>query len=71
MAETLNQQQVVELLRERQGKKTQREFAEQLGTDETALSAIYAMRRKPSQKILDYLKLRAKRGVTVYERIRK
>ena len=71
MAKTFTQQEVVELLLKRQGRRLQRDFAASLGIHETALSAMYKLRIAPSKGVLKYLGLRAKKAALMYESIPK
>ena len=49
---------VVKILRVRQGTKTQEEFAAQIGISFQLLSNVILMSRAPGKKILSFLKLR-------------
>jgi transcriptional regulator with XRE-family HTH domain len=57
--------QVLELLREKQGELTQKDFAEKLGVSAAYLIDVYRGRRPPGPSILRFLKLE-KRVTTVY-----
>ncbi len=62
---TINQRQLLELLRKRQGKRTAKEFAAEIGVSPQYLSDVYAERREVGPAILDALKIR--KQVVYYE----
>ena len=47
--------QVIEYMRKRQGQRTQREFAEELGVSQQYLCDVYLRRREPGDSILKNL----------------
>jgi transcriptional regulator with XRE-family HTH domain len=66
---TYTQSDVLRLLREKQGKRTLRDFAKVIGVSVAYLSDIFLLRRNPGPAILKYLELRQERivSVTYYE----
>lgn len=54
---SLTQEQVVQMMRKRQGTRTAKEFAEELGISPQYLSDIYGGKREPGPSVLDALKL--------------
>lgn len=54
---TMTKEQVIELLKKRMGKRTQREFAAQIGVREQYLSDVLNGRRDPGPTILAHLEL--------------
>jgi hypothetical protein len=66
----MTQEQVLELLKEKQGDRSLREFALEVGCSAAYLSDVYNGNREPAKKILDYLGLtrtRTVKIVTVYK----
>lgn len=53
----LTPSEVADELKKRQGLRTQTEFADELGISQPFLANIYGQKRKPTQAILDVLKL--------------
>lgn len=62
---SLTQQDVVEILKRKQGKLSLRKFARKLGVSPPFLSDVYLGRRGPGPKILDQLNLQSTRQITV------
>lgn len=56
---------IVRLLMERQGQRSLRAFAEEVGCSPAYLYDIYASRREPGKKVLQYLGFRKTRKVEV------
>jgi hypothetical protein len=56
-AKQLTLEQVVALMKERQGDKPQRVFAQELGITQGYLSDIYRLNRQPGEQILEKLGL--------------
>jgi transcriptional regulator with XRE-family HTH domain len=57
MQKTLTHDELVALLRKKQGKRTQGEFSQELGCTQSHLSEIYSGIRKPNDQILELLGL--------------
>lgn len=53
----LTSSDVIALLRKQQGKRRQKDFAEQIGISPAYLSDVYQGRRDPGPAVLDFLKL--------------
>ena len=53
----MNRKQLIDLMRKRQGKRTAREFAEELGISSQYISDIYSGKRAPGRAVLDKLQL--------------
>jgi transcriptional regulator with XRE-family HTH domain len=64
MAKLLTREKLIALLKRRQGERTQKEFAAELGISEPFLSDIYNGKRDPGEKVLDQLGISS---VTAYE----
>lgn len=60
----MNREQVIALMKSRQGERTAKEFAEELGISTPYLSDVYSGRRDPGESILSRLNLRM---VKMYE----
>jgi hypothetical protein len=55
MARTYSLDEVVEMLKQRQGERSVSAFAGEVGVSDKLLYAIYAGDRNPGQTVLDYL----------------
>ncbi len=53
----MNRKQLLDLMRKRQGNRTAKEFAEELGISQAYLSDIYAAKRDPGPSVLEKLQL--------------
>lgn len=62
----LTVEQVLEILRKRQGERTQREFAAELGITGQYLCDLYLRRRDPGEKVLENLGIVRR---TIYEQV--
>lgn len=51
----MNQEQVIDLMKRRQGQRSAKEFAEELGISPQYLSDIYLSRRDPGPAVLEKL----------------
>ncbi len=54
---SLNKTELLQLMRKKQGSRTAKEYAEELGISAVYLSDIYAGRRDPGPAVLDALQL--------------
>lgn len=55
MAKTYSLDEVVEMLKKRQGERSVVSFAEEVGVSDKFLYAIYAGERTPGKSVLEYL----------------
>ena len=65
MGKKLTTEQVVEMMKRKQGKRSLRSFAKELGVSAPFLCDIYKGRRRPGEKILVHLGLEVTRSVEV------
>jgi hypothetical protein len=63
MAKVLHPAQVVQILREVQGKTTLNRFAKAIGCSEPLLCLVYKGKRNPGPRITEYLGLERRRKV--------
>lgn len=59
----LTRQEVVDMIRERQDEKTQRDFAQEIGIGETYLSDIYSGASRPGKTVLNYFGIVLKKKI--------
>lgn len=63
----MTRQQIIEMLRERQGDRGLREFAREVGCTAANLSGIYLGKWNPGKQVAQYLGFVPERGVTYSE----
>lgn len=65
----MNKDDVIDMLKKKQGEMTQKEFAAEIDCSLSYLIDLYAGRRDPGPKILDFLGIERQRVVT-YEKVK-
>lgn len=68
MKNSFQRDEVIQMLRERQGQGPASRLAQKIGVSEAYLSDIYAGKREPGPAILDFLGLTRKKQVS-YEKV--
>lgn len=62
---TFTQEQVIEILKKKQGKRTAREFARELGFSANYIHYVLTGKQEPSSKLLALVGMRKEKTVTV------